>query len=180
MPAATKLGLVPDACVEAVAGALASVAGPVVFDPVLRASDGGFLESSEKCMLPLFDRASLVTPNVDEAAALAETSEGGDALLEALVDRFPRISILLKGGHDTDECSVTDRLFHQGHVHSFTRQRQPGPDIRGTGCALATAIACALASRTPMVEAVAESIAWLDEMRPRARPGPDGRLHLPL
>ena len=40
-----------------------------------------------------------------------------------------------------------------------------GPDPRGTGCALATAIACGLARGDDLHDAVANAIAWLDTAR---------------
>ena len=51
--------------------ALADYAGPVVIDPVLATSRGGALwEGAPEQLMPLLRRATLVTPNATEAAAL--------------------------------------------------------------------------------------------------------------
>ncbi|HWB82183.1 MAG TPA: bifunctional hydroxymethylpyrimidine kinase/phosphomethylpyrimidine kinase, partial [Nannocystaceae bacterium] len=63
-------------------------------------------------------------------------------------------------------------------VHDFVRTRVSGVDPRGTGCALATAIACALGRGEALIDACAQAIAWLDEARLHTAPGPDGRPHL--
>jgi hydroxymethylpyrimidine/phosphomethylpyrimidine kinase len=54
----------------------------------------------------------------------------------------------------------------------------PGPDPRGTGCALASAIACELARRLELPLACERAIAWLDAARSRLVLGPEGRWHL--
>jgi hydroxymethylpyrimidine/phosphomethylpyrimidine kinase len=180
-PLAIKLGLVPDELAVAVAELVADTGAPVVVDPVLRASDGGSLGATAHGLAPLLAVATLVTPNRPEALALlgmpmpASSSE----LSAALGHRFPTTAILLKDGHGTDPTRVVDRLIVGPHVTAYARPRVPGPDPRGTGCALATAIATHLARGVPLEHAVGEAIAWLDDERTRWHPGPDGRAHLP-
>jgi hydroxymethylpyrimidine/phosphomethylpyrimidine kinase len=123
--------------------------------------------------------ATLVTPNLPEAALLAGLDADDPMLPEALGSRFAPTAVLLKGGHGRDSARVIDRLYRSGPVSVFERPRKPGPEVRGTGCALATAITCALAGGASVEAAVGHSIAWLDEQRERCRSGPDGRLHLP-
>lgn len=180
-PRAIKLGLVPDALAEQVAALVGPTGAPVVVDPVLRATDGGSLGATPHGLAPLLAVATLVTPNRDEAHALldAPTPLPTPALVEALGRRFPTTALLLKDGHGSDPTCVVDRLVLGPRVIEHARPRVPGPDPRGTGCALATAIATGLARGTPLDRAVAEAIAWLDEARTRWQPGPDGRAHLP-
>lgn len=178
-PRAIKLGLVPDELATTVAELVADTGAPVVLDPVLRASDGGSLGATPRGLAPLLAVATLVTPNRDEALALLDAAALPRDLSAALGRRFPATAILLKDGHGTDPARVVDRLILGPRITPYDRPRIPGPDPRGTGCALATAIATHLAGGTPLALAVAEAVAWLDAERTRGYPGPDGRAHLP-
>ncbi len=184
-PAAIKVGLVPAELVSALLPALAATGAPVVLDPVLLASDGGDLGGrAGRLRDVLRDMSSqtsgwLVTPNRAEAAAIAEAAPGDPDLLTRLAERLPGVSWLLKDGHGTAGSRVRDRLWISGAVYTLARPRQDGPDPRGTGCALATAIACGLARGRPLRHAVAAGVAWLDAVRGWSNPGPDGRPHLP-
>ena len=149
-PAAIKIGLVPAAVVGDVAAFLRRHPVPVVLDPVLRASDGGALGSDAVALGPLIELATVVTPNRDEASLL------------------PPADGQLRKDVDGDPSRVTDVLIYRGAEHRFERARQPGPDVRGTGCALATAIAAMLATGDGVVDAVRASIEWLDEARRHA------------
>ena len=117
---------------------------PVVVDPVLSATSGGLAAGEElvaayrECLLP---RATLLTPNLPEFDALA--GGGGIAgLFAAGVG-----GVLRKGGHG-EGAHVVDELWlspDEAPVR-FTRERFDCGPVRGTGCALATAIACRLAA----------------------------------
>jgi hydroxymethylpyrimidine kinase/phosphomethylpyrimidine kinase len=178
-PAAIKLGLVPEALVDTVSSVLAAHAVPVVVDPVLWASDGGSLSSTPEGIRTLASRSTLVTPNRPEAAALTRLSPWDEGLAEAFsaVCRAP--AVLLKDGHGSDPERVVDILWDHGKCHRIERPRLPGPRVRGTGCALASAISCALAAGMALEGAVRQATKWLDRARARAVPGADGRLHLP-
>ncbi len=179
-PRAVKIGLLPAPLVDVVLREVAARGAPVVLDPVLVASDGGRLSGAAEALTAaiaaLADASWLITPNLDEARALT-----GDprASLSTLARRMGRASVLLKDGHGEDPSWVRDYLCLSGHVHEFARARLPGPSPRGTGCALATAIACGLAAGRSLPAAVASAVAWLDAARQRCAAGPDGRPHLP-
>lgn len=179
LPLAIKLGLVPDELATTVAELVADTGAPVVVDPVLRASDGGSLGATAQGLDPLLAVATLVTPNRDEALALLDGAASPRDLPADLGRRFPTTAILLKDGHGTDPTRVVDCLILGPRVTPYARPRIPGPDPRGTGCALATAIATHLGRGVPLQQAVAEAVAWLDVERTRGYPGPDGRTHLP-
>ncbi len=184
-PAAIKVGLLPTELVAAILPKLAATGAPVVLDPVLVASDGGDLgASAERLRDVLRDMSSgtahwLITPNRAEAAVLAQAAPDDPDLLARLAERLAGPALLLKDGHSEDATRVRDRLWISGVAYSLARPRQPGPDPRGTGCALATAIACGLARGRPLRHAVAVGVAWLDAVRGWTHPGPDGRPHLP-
>ena len=105
---AVKIGMLGSAAVaHAVADALALVDVPVVLDPVMVATSGGVLADGETvaAMARLMARATLVTPNGPEVAAL-----GGEA---ALVARCR--AVLVKGGHG-DGDALVDRLIADSSV----------------------------------------------------------------
>jgi hydroxymethylpyrimidine/phosphomethylpyrimidine kinase len=177
-PDAIKVGLVPADVAHAVAEILALHAVPSVVDPVLAASDGGTMGARADALAPVLARATVITPNRSEAAQLTGRAADDPGLLDALAERFTHAWVLLKDGHGADPARVCDHLVHGSTRRDFSRPRVPGPDPRGTGCALATAIACGLARGHAVPRAVGEAIAWLDDARTRTHPGPDGRRHL--
>jgi len=162
---AVKLGMMPDAAAaRAVLDALRSFEGPVVFDPVLGASSGGALYTGDaKDLLALAARATLVTPNAGEAERLTGervtdldgAARAGRALVEAGAP-----AALIKGGH-LSGAEAIDLLITGKGARAFAAQRLTGPPVRGTGCALATAIAVALASGRALEAAIGDAKAWL-------------------
>ena len=132
---------------------------PIVVDPVLVSTSGGvLLDAGGRAALTeaLFPLAALVTPNVPEAAALlgealatdeAELVQQGLRLLG-----FGSRAILLKGGHTHGEEAVDLLLSGDRTIERIASQRVAATS-RGTGCALASAIAAGLAAGKPLNEA---------------------------
>jgi len=165
--AAVKVGMLPDArAIAEVLTGLADFPGPVVVDPVLGASSGGALfEGSPDEWLGLAVRATLLTPNALEAGALTgiPVRNGDDAIRagQALLARGAG-AVLVKGGHLADATSAIDVLVtRDGAPRRFEAPRVGGPSVRGTGCALATAVAVALARGAALVDAIAFAKSWL-------------------
>lgn len=163
---AVKVGMVATpTLVEAIVAGLAGFGGPVVFDPVLGASSGGALfAGAPTAVLPLVRRASVTTPNLAEAALLTGTAV--DTLEEArAAARALRAAgapaVLVKGGHLAGDA--TDLLVSDAGEQPFTAARLPGPSPRGTGCALATAIAVELGRGRSLGQAVQIAKQWLWE-----------------
>lgn len=161
-PAAVKVGLVPAAVASIVAEALEGVDAPKVVDPVLSASIGGSMAATPEALLALMAGA-LVTPNRKEYDALV-----GGADPQGWLEIHGAMGMLRKGGHDSGE-EVADTLWTREGARVFSRPRIDGPDPRGTGCALAAAIACRLADGCEIEVAVGRAIAWLDSVRGKAR-----------
>ena len=167
-PGAVKVGMVPGPAVaQALVRGLEGFAGPVVVDPVLAASSGGALwQGPLEALWPILRRATLVTPNALEAAALSgrrvETLDEARAAATALREAGIA-AVLVKGGHlqKTLDGTVTDVLATADGERLFTRPRSAGPSPRGTGCALSTAIAVELASSRPLAAAIERATAWL-------------------
>ena len=175
---AVKIGMVATAPIaQAVEKALASYAGPVVYDPVVRASSGDSLyQGDRESVLALARRATLLTPNLAEAAWLLDrpVRSESDARSAARSLRALGITaVLVKGGHlDGD---ATDVLLSPAGESLFSSPRIAGPSPRGTGCALATAIAVGLARGETLERAVASAKTWLTRHIASARTVGDER-----
>ncbi|CUH84178.1 bifunctional hydroxymethylpyrimidine kinase/phosphomethylpyrimidine kinase [Thalassovita mediterranea] len=153
---AIKIGMLgTGAAVEEVAGALVERPEvPVVLDPVIASSSGKAL-IDEAGLDVLLDRllplTTLITPNLPEAAQLAaRLGVAEDAVSQALMDRGAG-AVLIKGGHG-DGAEVVDHLITPQTAHRFAVPRQQG-SLRGTGCALAAAIACGLSQNHTLPDA---------------------------
>jgi hydroxymethylpyrimidine/phosphomethylpyrimidine kinase len=168
-----KIGMVPGrAQVEAILAGLRDFEGPVIVDPVVASSSGGLLFLDEPSSLrPLLMRATLLTPNALEAARLAEMPVA--SLADAVeAGRSLRIglglpAVLVKGGHLSD-ATATDVLLGPSTFETTEQLRFEAPrlavgKVRGTGCALATAIAVELARGRELVVAIRHAKAWLTE-----------------
>jgi hydroxymethylpyrimidine/phosphomethylpyrimidine kinase len=167
-----KIGMVATAPIaRAILAALATFAGPVVYDPVLRASSGGLLyDGDREAILALASRATLVTPNLGEAAWLLDRPVRTESDARAAARDLCALgmaAVLVKGGHLEGEA--TDVLLSPAGERLLSSPRIAGPSPRGTGCALATAIAVKLASDEMLEQAVASAKAWLTEHIKNAR-----------
>lgn len=167
-PSAIKSGMLGDAgVVTAVAAGIRSHAlTPYVLDPVMVASSGDPLLEPDAVaamrteLLPL---ASLVTPNLDEAAILLGEPVHDVSAMEqaarALVGAGAGAA-LVKGGHlEGDETA--DVLFDGTDVHVFTHPKLDTRHTHGTGCTLSAAIAAHLALGHTMVGAVERSLEYV-------------------
>ena len=158
---AVKIGMLGNrATVDTVVASLqASTGVPIVLDPVLLSSSGGVLldadgrAAMQENLLPL---ATVATPNVPEAAILlgeepATTEVSLIRQAERLLALGPQ-AILLKGGHSLGPEAIDLLVSRDRGVQRIASQRLPASH-RGTGCALASAIAAGLASGLPLDEA---------------------------
>ncbi len=130
----------------------------LVVDPVLRASTGDGLAGEE---LPaairqwLLPRATVVTPNRAEAAALLGTQAPRDvpAQARALAALGPG-AVLVTGGDDgRDPQAAHDWLEHPLASGWLSGPRVDTPHHHGTGCTFATSLAAALALGWPVPDA---------------------------
>lgn len=157
---AIKIGMLGSAeTARLLAGRLDSFSGPIVFDPVMVATNGSVLADAETiaAFARLMDVATLVTPNLPELAALTGQSVAdAEAVVAAALDLARRHDtlVLAKGGHaEGDE--ILDRIVSPtGKVASFGHARIDTPHTHGTGCTLSAALATLLGHRLPMTQAV--------------------------
>jgi hydroxymethylpyrimidine/phosphomethylpyrimidine kinase len=183
-PLAAKTGMLWSAeTVAAVAAAFAERPPPhLVVDPVLVASAGGSLAEAglaRALVVDLLPLATVVTPNLPEAAALlgregVEDEEMEDAA-RALLDLGCRAA-LVKGGHARGEA--VDVLATASGVVRLSSPRLAVRDAHGGGCALAAAIAARLARGEPLERASAGAKAYVH--RALAASAPLGRGRGPI
>lgn len=183
VPAGTKTGmlLTPEVA-EAVAACLS--ARPegrlhLVVDPVLRATAGGDLARAgllDALVRRVFPLAEVVTPNLDEGAALLGRAIGVGEERDAAAALWRACggpAILLKGGHASG--APVDHLATARGVESFTLPRLDVRDGHGAGCALSASLAVRLGRGEPLRVAVAGAKAYVHRALAAARPLGAGR-----
>jgi hydroxymethylpyrimidine kinase/phosphomethylpyrimidine kinase len=170
-PAVVKIGmLASDDVVRNVALGLSGMdaAIPWVLDPVLAASDGTPLleRRAWDTLAGLFPRATLLTPNRPEAAGLsgedASSDAGAERAARALIERGAR-AVLVKGGH---RAGAPRDLLAQAEdsgvrIDWLEGERHDVGPVHGTGCALSSAVAAALAGGADLFEAVRRGRAFV-------------------
>lgn len=165
---AIKIGMLgaPD-LVECVAEAIAGFGGAVVLDPVMVAKSGDALlpEDSVAALLHhVLPRATVLTPNLPEAARLLGTvPAGSDAEMQDQGRHLRAMgagAVLMKGGHGTGG-TCTDWLVTSEGTEAFEAERIATANTHGTGCSLSSAIAAGLARGLPLPVAVHRAHAWL-------------------
>jgi len=135
---------------------------PLVVDPVLLASSGDPLSEPDaiaaykESLLPL---ATLITPNLPEAAALLGWESIDESNLAEAAKQFAvafSTSVLLKGGHlTTDDCP--DLLCENHRIYQLESKRIATPASHGTGCTLSAAITAQLALGEKLLDACSQA-----------------------
>jgi hydroxymethylpyrimidine/phosphomethylpyrimidine kinase len=169
---AVKIGMLANAAtVRAVAAALgAHPQVPVVLDPVLAATSGAqLLDAAGIAALldELLPRVTLLTPNIPEAARLLGAQPARDEQQmrqqsSALV-AAGAAAVLLKGGHAPLAEALDLLTCADGASARFSGPRAAGRR-RGSGCALSSAVAAALARGRDLRSACAEAKRHLDAL----------------
>jgi hydroxymethylpyrimidine/phosphomethylpyrimidine kinase len=142
---AVKLGILGSlANAEAIAGIVLQLrerqpALPVVLDPVLASGHGDPLARGDAlaALAPLLAVATVVTPNLPEAAALG---------------RVACPHVLVTGGHGEGDV-VVNRWHSRDGVREWRWPRLPG-EFHGSGCTLASSLAARLALGDAMAQAL--------------------------
>jgi hydroxymethylpyrimidine/phosphomethylpyrimidine kinase len=138
----------------------------LVVDPVMVATSGARLlrgDAIEALCGELIPRATVVTPNAEEAAilcghAVRSPDEVRDAAGE-IASRFG-VACVVKGGHVASE-TVLDVLFTGGHLHEFVGATVPARETHGTGCTFSAALCARLALGDTVPAAVPEAKAFV-------------------
>lgn len=178
---ALKTGMLANAdIIRAVAAVLAEYpAIPFVLDPVMVATSGDRLLAKDaiaSLIQELLPRATLITPNLLEAAALLnETPAETLADMRQQAERLRALgasSVLIKGGHGVGEQAI-DVLLLDDSCEEFSAPRLSTSNTHGTGCTLASAIAAGLAKGLSLRDAVAAAKTYIHQALTHGQ-------HLPL
>ncbi|MEA3065631.1 MAG: hydroxymethylpyrimidine/phosphomethylpyrimidine kinase [Sphingomonadales bacterium] len=151
---AVKIGMIGSAeTADAVAERLETLAVPIVFDPVMVATSGS--ELADASTVAAFERlmriASVVTPNIPELQALGGT--------EAVLAHG--CHLLAKGGHG-GEAEIVDALISPaGGRRELRGKRFDTTDTHGTGCTLASALACGLGAGLSIRQAFEQAVRFV-------------------
>lgn len=132
---------------------------PVIVDPVLSAGGGhGFTDESVQASMREFilPHAHLLVPNTNEAKRLAPEADTLEACANELIELGCR-HVLITGTHANTQ-DIEHQLFaaHQ-KLQSFNCSRLPG-DYHGSGCTLASAVACYIVHGLDIVSACRDAI----------------------
>ncbi|HET9836647.1 MAG TPA: bifunctional hydroxymethylpyrimidine kinase/phosphomethylpyrimidine kinase [Candidatus Angelobacter sp.] len=157
--AAVKIGMLGSAdAANAVAAFLQRRAIPhVVLDPVIKSSSGAGLITHEGLQI-LKDRllalATVITPNIDEAAELTGLTVGNLAEMEAAAVRLQQLgarNVIITGGHLSPPHDLLSREGKRPTL--LAGKRISTRSTHGTGCAFSTALACELAQGRNLLSA---------------------------
>jgi hydroxymethylpyrimidine/phosphomethylpyrimidine kinase len=159
---AVKTGMLSSGpIVAAVAERLAGVGAPVVVDPVMVSKHGAPLlerDAIEAVKYQLVPLATVVTPNLPEAEVLTGVHAENEADMARAAEAVHALGaqwVLVKGGHLPGD--PVDVLFDGRSVRRLATQRLKVRHTHGSGCTLASAIACFLARGVDVPEAVAKA-----------------------
>lgn len=166
---ALKIGQLASAeIIQTLSQSLQGLNCPIVLDPVLVSSSGQSLLSKSahsiliKQLLPL---ASVITPNIPEVNALLGTDYKG--LTNEMTDiglAFFGLgvqAVLVKGGHSSDDQAVDYLLLPNKPPQAFASPRLVNLNVKGTGCALSSALAFYLSQANNLPQAVEKAKAFL-------------------
>jgi hydroxymethylpyrimidine/phosphomethylpyrimidine kinase len=163
--ACCKIGVVPN---QAVANSIANILAqltnvPVVFDPVLSASQGSEFSNADtinaikEILLPA---VTIVTPNLKELNTLIGDNGDINSQAKSLCELGP--DYVLATGADNDTQHVHNTLFTRDGVKANYEWPRLPHVYHGSGCTLSSAIACYLSLDHNITKAVekAQYFTW--------------------
>jgi hydroxymethylpyrimidine/phosphomethylpyrimidine kinase len=154
---------------------------PSVLDPLVRSTSGFDLIDRvglEFVRDHLLRRATVITPNLHEAAALTgmnvQSLEGMKAAAQKLLELGAR-AVVVTGGHLERPIDV----FADGScLQTFAGDRVKPENIHGAGCTFSSAIAAHLGHGRQLAEAIVLAKAYVTEAIKKAYPVGSGRVPL--
>ncbi|GGC36694.1 hydroxymethylpyrimidine/phosphomethylpyrimidine kinase [Parapedobacter defluvii] len=188
-PDAIKIGMVHTSeLVDTIVDTFARYADtpPVVFDPVMVATSGDKLIADQTITTiveRLFPIAAVITPNMDEAAILAEMpvrTLDDMYLAGEKIQKLGCRSVLLKGGHLEAPRLISLYFEAGGAVHEFSFDKFDTNNTHGSGCTLSSAIASYIALGNNLLDSVSNGQKYVHEAIFRGRDVQIGKGNGPL
>jgi hydroxymethylpyrimidine/phosphomethylpyrimidine kinase len=139
----------------------------VVLDPVMVATSGDRLldEDAVRAIRHLMPLASIITPNLPEAAALLDTRLARNLpelrLQATALQEMGAPRVLIKGGHLTDGPEALDLLLHLDGEAVLRAPRVNTVNTHGTGCTLSSALAALRPQRGSWLQTALDAKSWL-------------------
>jgi hydroxymethylpyrimidine/phosphomethylpyrimidine kinase len=139
----------------------------IVLDPVMVATSGDRLldDDAVQAVRDLIPLASLITPNLAEAAALLDTRPANTLadmrLQAAALKEMGAQRVLIKGGHRDDDPEAVDLLLDVDAEALMKAPRVNTVNTHGTGCTLSSALAALRPQRDSWIEAAFDAKSWL-------------------
>ena len=141
---------------------------PLILDPVMVATSSDILlkKTAIKSLKKLISKATIVTPNIDEAQVLAEMKIKNLADMKIAAKKIKDLgckAVLLKGGH----LNFADKKIHSilldenNKFYQITNKKIGKKNIHGTGCALASALACNIAKKLALKTAAQKANSYI-------------------
>jgi hydroxymethylpyrimidine/phosphomethylpyrimidine kinase len=164
-PAAIKIGMIHNAAqASTIAGVLRNYPGiPVILDPVMVSTSGRKLMEEETVTIvkqQLFPLATLITPNLEEAAILAGMPvhhlEDMKVAAAKILDTGCG-AVLVKGGHLSGSSLYNVYADHSGREQVIPSDAIPSNNTHGTGCSLSSAIAAYIARGIALIPAIEQA-----------------------
>ena len=158
---AIKIGLIPDC---AIAGCVAQIVGkhqvPVIWDPVLASTSGGLQVGNniQSALNSVLAKITLLTPNLPELKQLTGIANMEEATQQLFAGGLQ--ACLVKGGHAESQWA-TD-YFDDKASAFYCYSAMQSNKVRGTGCVLASSIACHLALKHDIRDAIVLAKAYLN------------------
>jgi hydroxymethylpyrimidine/phosphomethylpyrimidine kinase len=159
---------------------------PVIVDPVMVATSGDRLVAKDTIATfkkVLFPLAQMVTPNLDEAALLANMEiKTIDDMKEAAIRiiQYGSYSVLIKGGHLKDPNLFDLYLDQDGVEHVYRSKKINTINTHGTGCSLSSAIASFMALGNDLNQSISKSKIYIQNAIEQGKDVKTGEGHGPL
>lgn len=142
---------------------------PIILDPVMVATSGDVLFEKNAINIfkqKLIPQSFIITPNIDEAEILAEMKIKNltDMKKSALIiQKIGARNVLIKGGHLSFANGKIHSIFldENGDFYKISNQKINVKSLHGTGCTLASAIACNMAKNIELVLAVKKANSYV-------------------
>lgn len=189
---AIKLGMLfSDQIIDAVTHGISTFQGPIVVDPVMISKSGDTLlqDTAVNAMVTqILPRATLLTPNIPEAARLlrapSATSPKEMAAQGKQLLVMGSAAVLMKGGHSESDICTDVLIEANGRVTTLDAPRIITTNTHGTGCTYSAAIAANLSKGCDLREAVTAAHSYLqaaistaDQLEIGNGPGPVHHFH---
>jgi len=146
----------------------------VVLDPIIRSSSGAELISRDGLQVMkdrILGRVAVITPNIDEAAALTGLTVTTRDEMQLAASRLHEMgvrNVIITGGHLDPPHDLLSR--EDGRTTILEGIKVSGQSTHGTGCAFSTALACSMAKGNDLLTAAKVAKHYVETAMRKALP----------